>query len=127
MSRLGLTTRNPAEQFSPALRAILLAGMMHLFVSGLALPHAFGDDATLFALTYAAVRLLHLVLYAQSSRQGNASWAAISGFAVTVVAGMALRIAGWFLDTPAQAILWTVAAAIDYAGPAWLTRERLRG
>jgi low temperature requirement protein LtrA len=24
-------------------------------------------------------------------------------------------------------VLWTLAAAIDYAGPAWLTRERLRG
>ena len=26
-----------------------------------------------------------------------------------------------------QVALWTAAAAIDYAGPAWLTRERLRG
>ena len=24
-------------------------------------------------------------------------------------------------------MLWTAAVAIDYAGPAWLTRERLRG
>ena len=24
-------------------------------------------------------------------------------------------------------MLWTAALAIDYAGPAWLTRERLRG
>ena len=27
----------------------------------------------------------------------------------------------------ARVALWTVALAIDYAGPAWLTRERLRG
>src|SRR4051812_30689124 len=118
---------NAAVEDSPALRAILLAGMMLIFVTGLAIPHAFGDDATLFALTYAAVRLLHLGLYAQTSRQGNASWAAISGFAVTVLIGMALLVAGSFLDTTWQAALWTLAAAIDYAGPAWLTRERLRG
>jgi low temperature requirement protein LtrA len=118
---------NAADEDSPGLRAILLAGMMLIFVTGLALPHAFGDDATLFALTYAAVRLLHLALYAQSSRQGNASWAAISGFAVTVLIGMALLVTGSFLSTTAQAVLWTLAAAIDYAGPAWLTRERLRG
>jgi low temperature requirement protein LtrA len=118
---------NAADADSPALRAILLAGMMLIFVTGLALPHAFGDDATLFAVTYTAVRLLHLALYAQTSRQGNASWAAISGFAVTVLIGMALLIVGSLLDTTAQAALWTLAAAIDYAGPAWLTRERLRG
>jgi low temperature requirement protein LtrA len=40
---------------------------------------------------------------------------------------MALLIAGSFLDGTARVALWTVAAAIDYAGPAWLTRERLRG
>ena len=118
---------NVADEDSWALRAILLVGMMLIFIAGLALPHAFGDDATLFAVTYAAVRLLHLLLYAQTSRQGNASWAAISGFAITVLVGMALLIAGSFLDTGWQAALWTLAAAIDYAGPAWLTRERLRG
>jgi low temperature requirement protein LtrA len=118
---------NAADADSPSLRAILLAGMLLIFVTGLALPHAFGDDATLFAVTYTAVRLLHLALYAQTSRQGNASWAAISGFAVTVLIGMTLLIVGSFLDTTWQAVLWTAAAAIDYAGPAWLTRERLRG
>jgi low temperature requirement protein LtrA len=43
------------------------------------------------------------------------------------VIGMALLIAGSFLDGPARVALWTLAVAIDYAGPAWLTRERLRG
>jgi low temperature requirement protein LtrA len=118
---------NVAEDDSPELRVILLAGMLLIFVAGLALPHAFGDESTLFAATYAAVRLLHLVLYAQASRQGNASWAAISGFAVTVVIGMALLVAGSFEEGTVRIVLWTVAAAIDYAGPAWLTRERLRG
>jgi low temperature requirement protein LtrA len=118
---------NAADASSWEMRAILLLGMLLIFVAGLALPHAFGSDATLFALTYAAVRLLHLALYAHTSRQGNASWAAISGFAITVLAGMALLVAGSFLDTTGQVVLWTLAAAIDYAGPAWLTRERLRG
>jgi low temperature requirement protein LtrA len=118
---------NVADDDSPALRAILLVGMLLIFVAGLALPHAFGDESTLFATTYAAVRLLHLVLYAQASRQGNASWAAISGFAVTVVIGMALLVVGSFEEGTVRIVLWTLAAAIDYAGPAWLTRERLRG
>ena len=40
---------------------------------------------------------------------------------------MALLIAGSFLDTTWRTLLWAAAVAIDYAGPAWLTRERLRG
>ena len=118
---------NTQQGESQLLRAILLAGMLLIFVSGLALPHAFEDDSTLFATTYAAVRLLHLALYTQASRQGNASWEAISGFAVTVLVGMALLLAGSFTTGGTRIVLWTVAAAIDYAGPAWLTRERLRG
>jgi low temperature requirement protein LtrA len=40
---------------------------------------------------------------------------------------MLLLIAGSFFDGTPRTILWLAAAAIDYAGPAWLTRERLRG
>ena len=71
--------------------------------------------------------MLHLALYAHASRRGNASWSAIAGFATTVAIGMALLIAGSFLAGRPRVVLWTLAAAIDYAGPAWLTRERLRG
>jgi len=46
---------------------------------------------------------------------------------VTVVIGMALLITGSFFHGTALAVMWIAAAAIDYAGPAWLTRERLRG
>ncbi len=40
---------------------------------------------------------------------------------------MALLIAGAFLTGGWRVAFWVAAAAIDYAGPAWLTRERLRG
>src|SRR5579884_3490426 len=84
-----------------------------------------GSASLLFALTYAAVRFMHLALYADASRRGNAAWSAIAGFAVTVAIGMALLIAGSFADGWLRVGLWAAAAAIDYAGPAWLTRERL--
>jgi low temperature requirement protein LtrA len=112
---------------SPALRACLLISLVSIFISGLSVPHAFGSEGTLFAVSYAVVRLLHLALYADASRKGNASWSAIAGFAVTVAIGMGLLIAGSFLTGTARIVLWVAAAAIDYAGPAWLTRERLRG
>ena len=112
---------------SPTLRACLLVSSIAIFITGLSIPHAFGSEATLFAVSYAVVRLLHLGLYADASRQGNASWGAIAGFAVTVITGMVLLIAGSFASGAVRTVLWVLAAAIDYAGPAWLTRERLRG
>jgi low temperature requirement protein LtrA len=118
---------NAADEESRVLRAVLLIGMVMIFIAGLSLPDAFSDRATLFACTYAGVRLLHLALYTHAARRGQAAWSAIAGFGVTVVAGMALLIAGSFLDETPRVALWTLAVAIDYAGPAWLTRERLRG
>jgi low temperature requirement protein LtrA len=118
---------NAQDPESPTLRAALLAALVLIFITGLAIPHAFGSESTLFATTYAGVRFIHLALYADASRRGNASWEAIAGFALTVAAGMGLLIAGSLLDGSSRVLLWTAAALIDYAGPAWLTRERLRG
>jgi low temperature requirement protein LtrA len=118
---------NAQTATSGTVRVCLLVCSAVIFVTGLALPDAFGREGTLFAVTYAIVRFLHLGLYADASRQGNASWSAIAGFAVTVTVGMALLIAGSFAHGGVRVALWAVAVAIDYAGPAWLTRERLRG
>ncbi len=112
---------------SPTLRLSLLLATVFIFITGLAVPRAFGSEATLFACTYAVVRFLHLALYVDASRRGDAAWSAIVGFAVTVVIGMVLLIAGSFLHGAPRAVLWSAAVVIDYAGPAWLTRERLRG
>ncbi|MDQ6818080.1 MAG: low temperature requirement protein A, partial [Actinomycetota bacterium] len=118
---------NAQDPDAAVFRGVLLLATVFIFVTGLALPHAFGRDGTLFACTYAGVRMLHLALYVDASRRGNASLAAISGFAITVAIGMALLVAGSFASESVRVPLWIAAAAIDYAGPAWLTRERLRG
>jgi low temperature requirement protein LtrA len=117
---------NAHDPSAPGLRAVLLLATALIFVTGLALPRAFASEGTLFAATYAGVRLLHLALYVDAARRGQASLAAIAGFAVTVVLGMALLLAGSFAGEAVRIPLWIAAAAIDYAGPAWLTRKRLR-
>ncbi len=118
---------NAADPDSGTMRACLLLATVFIFVAGLAVPRAFESAGTLFAVCYTVVRLLHLALYADASRQGNASWSAIAGFAITVLIGMALLIGGSLVDGTPRIVLWAIAVAIDYAGPAWLTRERLRG
>jgi low temperature requirement protein LtrA len=118
---------NAEDEESRPLRVILVVAMLLVFVVGVTLPSAFQEHGTLFAVAYAAVRFLHIGLYAVASRRGNASWSAISGFAIAVAAGMALLLAGSFLRESLQVAFWLAALVIDYAGPAWLTRERLRG
>jgi low temperature requirement protein LtrA len=118
---------NAEEEESRTLRACLLAGTALIFIVGLAVPHAFGRNSLLFAVAYALVRFLHLGVYADAARRGKAGRAAILGFAVTVVVGMVLLVVGALAHGWARVALWSAAIAIDYAGPAWLTRERLRG
>jgi low temperature requirement protein LtrA len=118
---------NAQESDSTSLRLALLVSTAFIFISGLAVPEALASAGLLFAISYSIVRFIHLALYADASRRGNASWSAIAGFAVTVAIGMALLVVGATVDDGARIALWALAVAIDYAGPAWLTRERLRG
>ncbi|HEX8754172.1 MAG TPA: low temperature requirement protein A [Solirubrobacterales bacterium] len=118
---------NAQAEDSATMELALLASLVLIFVAGLAVPGAFGSEATLFALTYAGVRMIHLGLYVDASRRGNASWEAIAGFGAATIGAMGLLVAGSLLGGSAQVVLWIVAVAVDYAGPAWLTRERLRG
>jgi low temperature requirement protein LtrA len=116
---------NAHDPDAPHVRAALFGAMILTFLVALAVPGAFSDEATFFAVTYACVRFIHLGLYVDAARRGNASLAAIAGFSVTVAIGMALLVAGSLAGGTVRAVLWVAAAAIDYAGPAWLTRERL--
>jgi low temperature requirement protein LtrA len=109
------------------LRLAMLGALLFIFLAGLALPRAYTDRGVLFAGTYAIVRLIHLALYAEASRRGQAAWSSIMGFAVTVVIGITLLIVGSLLGAGPRTALWVIAAAIDYGGPALLSRRKLRG
>jgi len=104
----------------------LLLAMVLSQSRALAIPEAVRRGSTLFAVTYAGVRFLHLALLRGRVAARQCSWSAIAGFAVTVVIGMALLIAACS-RRPAAHRAVDGGAGIDYAGPAWLTRERLRG
>ena len=118
---------NAQSEDSPTMQLALLVSLILIFLTGIAVPDAFGAEATLFALTYSGVRLIHLGLYVDASRRGNASWESIAGFGAATLGALALLVIGSFFDVATQTVFWAVALAIDYAGPAWLTRARLRG
>jgi low temperature requirement protein LtrA len=90
-----------------------------LFVA-LAVPGAFGDDAVLFGVAYLLVRLLHLVLSATVVRDEPERRDALVRFAPTALVGASLILVAGFLDGDARVVVWIVALAIDYLGPAAL-------
>src|SRR5829696_9260158 len=51
---------NDHDPNDPPVRGVLFLAMILAFIVALSLPRAFGDGATVFALAYAGVRLLHL-------------------------------------------------------------------
>jgi low temperature requirement protein LtrA len=96
---------------------LLMFGVMGAFlISALAAPQAFGDDALIFALAYAAARWLHIFIFAEANDDVDAGMA-IRRLARTAIPGPALLIVAAFLDPPFQATLWVLALVIDFSGP----------
>jgi low temperature requirement protein LtrA len=90
--------------------------MAAMLVCALATPHAFEDDGVLFGVAYAAVRWMHIFIFAEASADVDALQA-VRRLARTALPAPALIIAAGFLDSPLQELLWILALAIDFAGP----------
>ena len=97
-------------------RLLMFGSMAAMLVAALAVPTAFTDDGVLFGCAYAVVRWLHIFIFAEANEDVDAGQA-ISRLSRTALPGPALLIVAGFLDGAAQATLWVVALAIDYAGP----------
>ena len=97
-------------------RLLILAVMAAFLVAALAVPRAFGDDALVFALAYAAARWLHIFIFAEANEDIDAG-EAIRRLARTALPAPALLIVAAFLDGTVQTLLWILALSIDYAGP----------
>jgi low temperature requirement protein LtrA len=97
-------------------RLAMFGAMAAMFVAALAVPQAFDADAVLFGLAYFAVRLMHIVLFAEATPHLDVRQASFR-LARTAVPGPALLIVAGFLDGWAQIALWLLALGIDYSGP----------
>jgi low temperature requirement protein LtrA len=97
-------------------RLAVFGAMAAMFVAALAVPHAFDTDAVLFGLAYFAVRLMHIVLFAEATPHVDVRQATFR-LARTAIPGPALLIVAGFLDGWAQIVCWLVALAIDWSGP----------
>ncbi len=97
-------------------RLLMLAAMGAMLVAALATPHAFGDDALIFGISYAAVRWLHIFIFAEANEDVDTA-TAVRTLARTALPAPLLLIGAAFFDGAAQAAVWIVALAIDFAGP----------
>jgi low temperature requirement protein LtrA len=96
---------------------LLMFGVMGAFlIAALAVPEAFGDYAVLFGVSYAIARWLHILIFAEAN-EDIAAAQAIRRLARTALPAPILLIVAGFVDGAAQAALWLVALAIDFAGP----------
>jgi low temperature requirement protein LtrA len=106
-------------------RAILLGGMAGYLVLALAVPGAFHGSGLAFGVGYFIVTAVHASLFiwtasAQSSR-------AFLGIAPYNLFNATLVIVGGALGGSAQAVLWTVAAVLEWSTPWVGNRESQSG
>lgn len=101
-----------------ASRLVLLAAMAAMLVVGLATPGAFGEYALLFGVAYFIVRLLHVLLYAVTTRSDSEVFGAIARLAPGLLAGATLiLVAGFVPAGPARGALWALAIVVDFTAP----------
>ena len=101
-----------------ASRLVIMVAMAAMLVAGLAAPAAFGEYAIVFGVAYFVVRILHVLLYAVTTRSDPEVFGAVLRLAPGMLTGATLiLIAGFVPPGPVRAALWAVAIIVDFAAP----------
>lgn len=101
-----------------ASRLVMLSTMAAMLVVGLAAPAAFGEYSIVFGAAYLVVRLLHITLYAVTTRSDPEVFAAVLRLAPGMIASPLLILGAGFVPAgPWRAALWVLALVIDFGSP----------
>ena len=106
-----------------AVRLAIFAAMAALLIVALSVPEAFAERDVEFALAYGVVRAGHIALFVLASREDAALRHSVWTLAGSTGLGIALLVGGTFLESGGQAALWTLALALDMAGPYFFGAE----
>src|SRR3954449_3047297 len=85
-----------------AVRLAMLAAMAAFLVAALCVPTAFEGAGGLFAATYAAVRIAHILLFLLCSRDDPALRRSVIGLGIGTAIGTSLLVVASFTDGPLQ-------------------------
>jgi low temperature requirement protein LtrA len=97
-------------------RLFMFGAMLGAFFMALAVPSAFADEGAWFAVSYFAVRVLHIALYVWGVRRDPVQLVAVARLAPWFLIAPAIALVGGFVDDPARTTLWIVSLAVDVVG-----------
>jgi low temperature requirement protein LtrA len=100
-----------------AVRLAMFAAMAAFLVAALCVPGAFGSEALLFAVAYAAVRAAHIVLFMLASKEDVALRRSVIGLAASTAIATGLLFVAAFTSGGVQLGLWCLALLLDAGGP----------
>lgn len=112
---------NSASADQPFLRTVMSAAMIAVFVAALTIPEAYEDLAggwsgpLVFACAYAAVRIIHVGLYAVVGWRSPALLRQLGIFMVAMIPAVALVVTGALVGGVMQVWLWLIAIVYDVA------------
>jgi low temperature requirement protein LtrA len=109
---------NELDPDSLVVRAVLMVVMLLSLLMAVAIPHAFGEDALLFAGSYVGIQVgRHLFLTFGSAEPGTIERERAGRILIWLSAAGSLWIAGAFADGSARWALWLAALGVDYVAP----------
>jgi low temperature requirement protein LtrA len=109
---------NELDLESTAVRLLVIGLMLASLLLAVAIPHAFGAHALLFAGSYVAIQVgRHAFLTFAAADAGTVERERAGRILAWFVAAGALWIAGGVVGEPARVVLWVSALTIDYAAP----------
>jgi low temperature requirement protein LtrA len=100
-----------------AVRIVMFAAMAAMLVAALCVPEAFADLGLLFACSYGAVRLAHILLFVVASREDPELRASVIALAISSAVSVGLIAGASFTDDVLQGAIWAVALLLDFGGP----------
>src|SRR5262245_10447879 len=104
---------------STVVRLLLLGLMFASLLMAVAIPEAFGDRAMLFAASYVTIQVgRHLFLTFVSASRGTIERERALRILIWLSASGVFWLAGGAADGSTRTLLWLIALAIDYGGPA---------
>jgi low temperature requirement protein LtrA len=106
-----------------AVRLVMFGAMAALLIVSICVPHAFGNLALAFALTYGALRIAHIGLFMLASPDDDGLRHSVLSLAASTVVAISLLAAASLFDGLAQGALWALALFLDMSGPYFFGSE----
>src|SRR4051794_34423624 len=98
-------------------RVGMFGAMAGLLLVSLAVPGTFGDEALLFAIAYAIVRTMQLVLFLVASRDDPQLRHSVAGLMISTFIGVGLLLLAASAGGTLRGALWAAALLLDVGGP----------